>query len=355
MRYCPVCHTTDALTIHTQQFANGQSQLVKRCHNCGMIYADSSLTQAAYDTTYREHSKYVAMGTAALPEDITRHRETMRELHEYLTLSSSILDIGCATGQLLQVFKDVGFTNLTGYDPSPQCREAARKRGIQTVDTAFVGHYDCVILSHVLEHIYDVRQAMANIVAMMTSTSVLYIEVPDAARYDTSSGPFQEFNTEHVNHFTWQTLVELGRRWGLSVLKGATKTFPVGDGRQYEALWMVFAKERIFGYIEASQAQMQRIEEQLEHELADVSSVVIWGAGQLAYKLLMLPVFNDMSIVIWDNNEALHGWLHGWPVTSPGGRVGEHDPIVVASILNAESIKRQIAAMGLKNRVVTLV
>ena len=103
---------------------------------------------------------------------------------------------------------------MFGIDPSPTCvQEAEKTPGVR----GFVGSlsempkavspYNVVVLSHVLEHVRDVHPALENLKVQMRTGSLLYVEVPDAARYaDYAWSPFQDFNTEHINHFSPQFL-----------------------------------------------------------------------------------------------------------------------------------------------------
>ena len=54
--------------------------------------------------------------------------------------------------------------------------------------------YDCVILSHTLEHVQDVRGALLWIEKRLKPNGIVYIETPDAARYvDFIYAPLQDF------------------------------------------------------------------------------------------------------------------------------------------------------------------
>ena len=132
-----------------------------------------------------------------------------------------ILDAGCATGGLLTALREQGFTAVAGLDPSPGCAAACRDRGFE----AYVGSvasapahmpkFDCVVFSHVLEHVYDIPAFFAAARGLLTPGGCLYLETPDATRYDDYLyAPFQEFNTEHINHFSARALENTARRFG---------------------------------------------------------------------------------------------------------------------------------------------
>jgi len=79
------------------------------------------------------------------------------------------------------------------------------------------------------------------------------------------------------------------------------------------------------------------------------------GANSYCANLTSLPVFKRVKIILAvDKNHLLHGRVTaGARVVAP--HVFEKDvPIVITSVLAIDSIKRGIAALGLKNRVVSI-
>ena len=118
---------------------------------------------------------------------------------------------------------------------------------------------------------------------------------------------------------------------------------------------------RIAAYIQHSAAQMERIDQHLASQLASTDSVIVWGAGQLAMKVLALPCFARTKVcALVDNNSILRGkTLAGAPIIGPhkiGTReiAGASAPIIIATLLHAEEIRDQIRHLGLSNPVLSL-
>ena len=83
-----------------------------------------------------------------------------------------------------------------------------------------LGTFDCVCLTGVLEHLWDVDAAAQALRRLVRRDGIVYIEVPDAGRYlDPYVAPFEDFNTEHVNHFSLGTLQRLAERQGFRVVR----------------------------------------------------------------------------------------------------------------------------------------
>lgn len=72
-----------------------------------------------------------------------------------------LLDVGCGNGDFLLRMREVGWS-VTGVEPDPSAAEfASTQHGIdvrvgQLEDAAFPdGQFDAIVLSHVIEHVYD--------------------------------------------------------------------------------------------------------------------------------------------------------------------------------------------------------
>ena len=72
----------------------------------------------------------------------------------------------------------------------------------------------------------------------MTARALLYVEVPDASRYaDFAWSPFQDFNSEHINHFSLISLDNLLRQCGFRPLRLAAKEILSAPDMPYPAIY----------------------------------------------------------------------------------------------------------------------
>jgi 2-polyprenyl-3-methyl-5-hydroxy-6-metoxy-1,4-benzoquinol methylase len=396
-RACGACGATGATVCHTQRFVvpdgyplpNEYSVVV--CRRCGFVYADPAATQRDYDRFYCEWSKYddsaTATGSGLSPYDAARLATTASDIARTLpSRAASILDAGCATGGLLTALREQGFTAVAGLDPSPRCASACRERGFE----AYVGSissssssasgparmpkFDCVVLSHVLEHVCDIPSFFTAARRLLTPGGYLYLETPDATRYDQYLyAPFQEFNTEHINHFSARALENTGRRFGFEPVLVDRKVFQTADDTLYPAAFGFFRDRqgaadehmvvcdqelpsKIAAYIQHSGKQMEDLNDQLAIQLTNTRRVILWGAGQLAMKLLTLPALAQIEVcALVDNNPVLRGkTLRGAPIVGPQEIAGTRDPILIATLLHTGEISAQIRRLGIHNPVLTL-
>src|SRR6202142_2260725 len=389
-RACGACGATGSTLCHHQRFiVPGGYPLpneydVVVCHRCGFVYADPAASQSDYDRFYCEWSKYddseTATGSGLSPFEAVRLAATAADIARALpSRAASILDAGCATGGLLTALRDQGFASVAGLDPSPRCASACHARGFE----AYIGSiasapqnmpkFDCVVFSHVLEHVYDITAFFMAARGLLSPGGYLYLETPDATRYDEYLyAPFQEFNTEHINHFSARALENAARRFGFEPVVVEQKAIQTAADTIYPAVFglsrdcgqavgerVVCEQElpsRIAAYIRHSTELMEKINRHLTSHRANVDRVIVWGAGQLAMKLLSLPCLAQTQVrALVDNNPVLRGKpLAGAPVVSPMEIAGTSEPIIIATLLHADEISAQIRRLGLHNPVLSL-
>lgn len=386
-RPCPVCDGRAGARLHTQAFTLPEGHPltdgydVVACDACGMVFADTAVTQADYDAYYAKLSKYednaTSTGGGGSPFDLERLKETAACIARHLPAKTArIADIGCGNGGLLLQLKELGYSDLCGIDPSPGCVRNMRAQGLHAFAGTLhrmpeeAGAFDAVALSHVLEHVRDVRSSLADCTRGLRPGGLLYVEVPDASRYGEFLGaPFQEFNTEHINHFSVASLANLLRAAGFAPFEAGQKLLPT-PGLPYPAAYAVCKKEppangwtrdealrpSIEAYIRDSAAFMARLCEQLEDIRRRHPELVVWGTGQLLLKLLGETALKDTRIVAFvDGNPINQGKrLKGIPIIAPAQAQDFPQPVLVASLLNADSICASARSLGLTNTLLTL-
>jgi 2-polyprenyl-3-methyl-5-hydroxy-6-metoxy-1,4-benzoquinol methylase len=161
-----------------------------RCSGCRLVFADpmpDATTVASFYANYTTHaSKPIAaswLGRAlAKALKHVRKRElqaTMRSLPP----QSRCLDYGCGAGGTLQLLRDLGLQNRTGYEPDPKAHAVAQKSGnkVHTTeqDALADGPFDFVLLDHVIEHLPNPAATLQTLAAAMSAGAVLLIRTPN--------------------------------------------------------------------------------------------------------------------------------------------------------------------------------
>lgn len=393
-RPCPVCDGGECAVMHTQRFVLPEDHPLRDgykvvcCDRCGFVYASTPANQADYDAFYAKFSKYedntTSTGSGVTPWDAERLEGTAADLTRFIPdRAARIVDIGCANGGLLAALKARGYENLCGVDPSPGCARYVRDQlgieaypGLLTRLPDELGSVDAVLLSHVMEHVRELRPALEAVREVMKPGAILYAEVPDATRYvDFLFAPFQDFNTEHINHFSHDSLANLLRACGLQPVESGRRMLMTSPGMPYPAIYAVglgsavslpvpaeavtkdqTLRPAIAAYIAGSARLLAAIDLKIRRVLESSGPILVWGAGQLAMKLLAETSLGQAEIAAFvDGNPIHHGkTIRGVPVLAPEQIRGMAHPILITSTLHEREIVEKISQMGLNHHVLCL-
>ncbi len=389
-RVCPVCGSAHKDLVFPIEFKlfdghpmDGGYNLVQ-CNACGFVYADIAITQDDLDLYYAELSKYedktISTGGGFTQNDKNRLVDTARFIGEQIANKElKVLDLGCANGGLLQELKNIGFNNLTGVDPSAVCVDITRKEvgcdcfhySLFDIPENF-GKYDIIVSTHVLEHLLNVREAVAVMEKLLNPRGYIYIECPNAEHYrDVIHAPLQEFNAEHINHFTEVAFRNLMGRFGFQALVTADKIFKIASDQDYHAVYGLFQKqEQVENVVVFDQGVRVAIEDYIHHSneiMSHVSAtleglptdkpIALFGVGQFSFKLLKTEVFKkNEHILLFDNGIAAIGKKVNGVTILPGKDMvdaykRQSFSIVISSLIHEmpirQGIEKRFAEAGL--------
>jgi SAM-dependent methyltransferase len=388
-RTCPICGNDHGDVLHTQRFALPESHPLPKaydvvsCIKCGFVYADTTSCQIDYDRFYRDFSKYedvaISSGGGGSEWDRQRLSETAHSIAGVLAGSeAAILDIGCANGGLLRTLRDIGFMDIVGIDPSPACVSHVSRLGIACYEGGLFDLnalpsgklFDCIILSHVLEHVYDLSQAVANVLERLKPDGMIYVEVPDASRYsDFYVVPYYYFDCEHINHFDENSLFNLFQGSGCIIVKTEKKAMAVSSNIFYPAVGVFLrihqsanveamlrpdftVRESVLKYIALS--ANSNVNKEIAAFAVSGVPVAIWGAGSYTSRLIATSALGRCNIQVFiDKDSSKQGkQINGISIYSPQKLREIACPIIVCAALYSAEIVEEIRRMGLANPVV---
>ncbi len=355
------------------------------CDRCGCGYADGIPEQEAFDTYYRDLSKYERLPGAPddTPEDLERFGKVAEVMLKALPSPAvRIVEIGCATGGLLARLQEAGCSRLTGLDPSPECARSTRERyGIEALTGSIADlprtgrRFDFAILLGVLEHLRDVEVCLKHIREVLDPDGRILVDVPDVTRFpDFVDAPFQEFSIEHINFLSPVSLRNLLASNGFEILGSGQDVHPHGDESHMPNAYCVGRKvseepELTFERDTKTEPSLRRYIAQsadLERELARTidaivdagEPILVWGVGTLARRLLMTSRLKDADIRAFvDSNPRYHGKdINGIPILAPGDVPGRPEAILICSLVFSREIEAQIhETLHCSNRLLRLI
>jgi len=179
---CKLCGSTDLKLFYTQ----GDQRQFKfyRCKNCKLVLYDT--------TTGVNQEKYIL--TRVDPRANTRqnrgHRQTYAFIKRHTTRSGRMLDLGCGDGTVLWLAREDGW-QVQGVELFPEHATLVHESLGFEVDvsdiTAYQGvkeAWDCVVLTHVLEHLPDPVGALIKIRGLLKPGGVGVLEFPNIDALD---------------------------------------------------------------------------------------------------------------------------------------------------------------------------
>jgi SAM-dependent methyltransferase len=219
------------------------------CKDCtyGRVIGQRSAADVAafYEIPYYTHGNEVEVARSPLVQRVLMHLAWRRDRGIELSTSEgvgrSLLDVGCGSGDYLNMFARAGF-DVVGVDPDPKARSVAQKFGPVHDGTAedlpsLGRQFDTVLFSHVLEHCIDPATALRNARSVIAPGGRLIVEVPnnDAAAF----GMFQQLwpwtdIPRHLHFFAEASMRKLMADAGFR----ATKVLHHGYTRQFHPHWI---------------------------------------------------------------------------------------------------------------------
>ena len=387
-RDCPICGSPDFTCIYRQSFEHmWQGGLldgydVVICNECGAGFANGIPPQSAFDTYYRDLSKYeyAYRDGKESPEDASRQEHLAKLLSEViLDKGSRILEVGCANGKLLGLLKERGYANVYGIDPSPGCAEAAnRLYGVRVFTYSIFempapeDPYDFVILLGVMEHVRDLRTAVAELREQTSDRGRVFIGVPDAAHLVMAhDAPFQEFSTEHINFFSARSLSNLMISNGFDEMSCKPVRLETEPGVFIPVVLGVFERSSISrpimkddetrrglaDYIREGQRLDSDLRFRIEAALAKNVPLLVWGVGTHTRRLLANGVLSKGNIAAFvDSSPKYVGKsLQGIRIIAPQEVKGRSEPILISSYAFQNEIEQQAREeLRLTNEIVLL-
>ncbi len=161
------------------------------CKKCGLIRITPRMNQEGYNRFYDTEYRRLYSNSESATEDffLEQYRHGL-EIYNYVKdemkgESKKVLEIGCGAGGILMAFLDNGCI-VKGIDlGSEYVKSGKEKDNRLDLEVAsakdIIGRgekYDVIILSHVLEHMLNLKEELENISMLMKEDGILYIEVP---------------------------------------------------------------------------------------------------------------------------------------------------------------------------------
>lgn len=331
------------------------------CNQCGLVLQSPSLDFAKTAAYYTNTATYANSGRNGKPS-LKRQKDVKRLINTFFKVVPEIppfvFQIGCSDGYTLSEFHKAGASVVEGIDPSIASHKVAKE--INNIDTIigtfekFIPQrkYDLLILTHILEHLYNPLQAMNKCCNMQRGDGWILIEVPLFQRIDRF--PPGLFTLEHLNYFSESTLLRLLYLTGyapylieklfynniypvIAIIAKKEKARSIRLSSDFDR-----AKTLFVDYLEKNKILWKKIALRLKKELKKEKAIYIWGAGIHTSQLFAFTDIKKHFTIkgLLDSSNTKQGKRFGnFMCYSPGkANLRKGDTIIISSYASESEI-----------------
>ncbi|MFQ5894248.1 MAG: class I SAM-dependent methyltransferase [Nitrospinota bacterium] len=225
---CDLCGADDAALVETE----GRFRMPVRnvvCRRCGLVYINPRMTVEGYTHFYaHDYGRLYSLPESPTPRSVKgqvkRGQAIASFLEPLLGRGQRMLDVGCAAGGILYVFRRRWGCEGLGIEPSGPYAEYGRRHfGLEIIphnpgDPSFPDReFDSIILSRVLERFLSPSEGLLLMRRHLAPGGYLYIEVPNLRKPYGAITHF--FQNAHPYTFSPLTLGLLLERTGYAIVR----------------------------------------------------------------------------------------------------------------------------------------
>jgi 2-polyprenyl-3-methyl-5-hydroxy-6-metoxy-1,4-benzoquinol methylase len=234
---CPVCNSAqiqDAFSAKDYTVSNEIFTIVK-CNSCTHMFTQNVATQNEIGKYYQSENYISHSDTqegivnklyhAVRKLTLTGKKNLLQK--ETGKQQGKILDIGCGSGAFLNTMQQAGWES-TGLEPDDAARmKAAELYNIDPQPSHQIFNlphntYDAITLWHVLEHVHQLHEYIAQLKNMLTANGRIFIAVPNYTSYDAQHYAYHWAAYDvprHLYHFSPASMKNLLEQHGLNIKK----------------------------------------------------------------------------------------------------------------------------------------
>jgi 2-polyprenyl-3-methyl-5-hydroxy-6-metoxy-1,4-benzoquinol methylase len=235
LSHCPVCNsdTFSDFLICKDYFLTQEEFTIVECTSCGFKFVNprpdlDSVGKYYESPEYISHDSSKGGLLTAIYTKIRKftHKKKYRLVNKYSD-PGNILDIGCASGELLNLFK-VNNWKSYGIEPNEKARNFAKETfglDVKSEDELKkfpTGIFDVIMMWHVLEHVYPLNDRILDLKRLLKPGGTIFIAVPNCNSYDAKYyGKFWAAYDvpRHFSNFVSSTMKILLEKNGFTIVK----------------------------------------------------------------------------------------------------------------------------------------
>jgi 2-polyprenyl-3-methyl-5-hydroxy-6-metoxy-1,4-benzoquinol methylase len=235
VEHCNLCgHEQFVILTHCDRY--GFAASASACRQCGLVFLSPVMTASAYQVFYGAVYRPLVSAYHGRRIDAETIQDEQREyaaaLAQFLqpflkqNPAKTLLDIGGSTGVVAHYLATRFGLEATVLDPSPLEIEQAKKLGIKS----WVGlledldpqdsQFDLIVLCQTVDHLLDIRSAMAKICQMLQPNGLFFVDIVDFRAAYLRNWSLQEaVKIDHPFYLTESTIEAYLTRAGFHMIR----------------------------------------------------------------------------------------------------------------------------------------
>lgn len=232
MQTCRLCPSSQLIEadrgVLDFEYRSPGDYTYRRCDACGLLNIDPVPDEAVLSKAYPDNYHAYLPQPNALARMMKRRywRKKARRCGRYADKDASILDVGCAFGDLLVELEHLGFENVKGLDFNRKVVQQTRRRGLDVrhgeISSGLFGEqsFDLIVMTNFIEHVYDPVETLKQCHDLLRPGGVVVGETPNVDSWDYAlfRREWGGYHTpRHLYLFNRESLNVLARRSGFRV------------------------------------------------------------------------------------------------------------------------------------------
>jgi len=217
-----------------QHYLQDAGYEVAKCLLCGFIWQTNVFNETLMDKLYNEWISADISLNKKLASDVTLFSKYAREVEAVAPLlgkkpgETTILDFGMGWGHWCLMAKAFGY-NITGFEVSAKRIAFAKAHGVTVIENfeqLKEYQFDFIQSEQVFEHILQPGQTLATLSTYLKPGGVIRLATPNGHKTEQNlkHSAWQASKDalhplEHINCYTPQSFIELGKRANLKMIK----------------------------------------------------------------------------------------------------------------------------------------
>lgn len=232
---CPICNSTQFVPFLTavDNTVSRETFQIVQCSSCGFKFTnprpeENELGKYYKSEEYVSHSNTKKGFVNSTYQSVRKYTllKKLQLISKYFK-SGKILDIGCGTGEFLNICKSAKWQTV-GIEPDDDAREMAIKnygldvRKESDLSLLEGGSFDIISMWHVLEHVPKLNERIEELKRLIKPNGIIIIAVPNCNSLDAKiyKQDWAAYDVpRHLYHFSPQDISTLFSKHGMKVFR----------------------------------------------------------------------------------------------------------------------------------------